>query len=110
MGSRGLGQLAFDKGMRILTASQAGDVSIESNEIRQGLLTNALVRDGLGRGKAAVNGRVTIGGWLKYAERRVPSLFKELLEGNVQGPGDKDGPGAIIRIATDAKKLLGTTV
>ena len=30
MGSRGLGQLAYDKGMRILAASQADDVALES--------------------------------------------------------------------------------
>ena len=43
MGSRGLGQLAYDKGMRILAASQADDVALEVEKLKQGLLTYALV-------------------------------------------------------------------
>ena len=42
MGDAGLGQLAFDKGIRILAASQADDVALESAVLRQGLLTFAL--------------------------------------------------------------------
>ena len=38
MGSRGLGQLAYDKGMRVLAASQAEEVALESGELRHGLL------------------------------------------------------------------------
>lgn len=84
MGSRGLGQLAYDKGMRLLAASQAGDVAIESQRIRQGLLTYALIRDGLEQRRAAVNGRITIGSWLAYAERRVPTLYQEVLGGKIR--------------------------
>ncbi len=46
MSSRGMGQLAYDKGMRVLTASQADDVARETKQLKQGLLTYALVRDG----------------------------------------------------------------
>src|SRR6266850_4028036 len=43
MGSRGLGQLAFDKGMKILTATQAANAAIETGgSIGHGLLTFAL--------------------------------------------------------------------
>ena len=52
MGDRGLGQLAYDKGMRILAATQANDVALESGQIGQGLLTYALVEDGLKKGLA----------------------------------------------------------
>jgi len=48
MGSRGLGQLAYSKRMRILAASQSAGVALESAKIRHGLLTYALVKDGLG--------------------------------------------------------------
>jgi len=44
MGSRGLGQLSYDKGMRILTATQAANVAIESGSLGHGLLTYALVK------------------------------------------------------------------
>jgi uncharacterized caspase-like protein len=52
MGSRGLGQLAYDKGMKILAASQADDVALEVEGLKQGLLTYALVHDGLEAGGA----------------------------------------------------------
>src|SRR6185503_6290727 len=52
MGSRGMGQLAYDKGIRVLAASQADDVALEINRLRHGLLTYALMHDGLERGQA----------------------------------------------------------
>jgi WD40 repeat protein len=85
MGSRGLGQLAYDKGMRVLTATQAKDVAVESLAIRHGLLTYALVRNGLELGRAANSQQITLGGWLRYAERRVPELYREVREGVVRG-------------------------
>ena len=50
MGSRGLGQLAYNKAMMVLAASQADDVALESGSLAQGLLTYALVREGLDTG------------------------------------------------------------
>jgi uncharacterized caspase-like protein len=67
MGSRGLGQLAYDKGMRILAASQADDVALESEKLKQGLLTYALVQNGLEDRQAAGSdgkGEITMEGWL----------------------------------------------
>ena len=77
MGSRGLGQLAYDKGMSLLAATQADNVAFGSGESRSGLLTTALIRDGLKKGEAAKDGRVTIKGWLEYGVRRVPTLYEE---------------------------------
>src|ERR1700761_3614638 len=79
MGSRGLGQLAYDKGMRILAASQADDVALESEKLKQGLLTYALVHDGLEAAQATspeTNGSITINSWLQYGANRVPGLYK----------------------------------
>ncbi|MFM0471098.1 caspase family protein [Paraburkholderia strydomiana] len=90
MGDRGLGQLAYDKGMRILAASQADDVALESEQLGHGLLTYALVHDGLGRNSAnpAVqaadrngDGAVDLAEWLQYGENRVPQLYEEILTG-----------------------------
>ena len=50
MGSRGLGQLAYDKAMRVLAASQAEEVALESDQLRHGLLTYAMLREGLAGG------------------------------------------------------------
>ncbi len=86
MGSRGLGQLAFDKGMRILAASQADDVALESDLIRQGLLSFSLVQDGLD-GKLAdhqpKDQTITLAEWLSYGVSRVPSLADEVKRGQL---------------------------
>ncbi len=87
MGSRGLGQLAYDKGMRILTASQANDVALESEKLKQGLLTYALVHDGLEAEQAVTPGsksEITLEGLLQYGVERVPKLYAEVLTGEVQ--------------------------
>src|ERR1043166_3788520 len=80
MGSRGLGQLAYDKGMRILAASQAKDVALESELIKQGLLTYALVQDGVysRQSEHAVND-LSLKGWLEYGSERVPDLYQEVV-------------------------------
>ena len=77
MGSRGLGQLSYDKGMRILTASQADNVALESALIRQGLLTYALTHDGLEAAQADFKPKdqaILLAEWLQYAEQRVPTV------------------------------------
>lgn len=91
MGSRGLGQLSYDKGMRILTATQADNVALESKSIRHGFLTYSLVVDGL-EGKRAdfmpQNNVITLLEWLTYGEDRVPLLFSEVQDGTIaQTPG-----------------------
>ena len=61
-GSRGLGQLAYDKGLQVLAASQSEQVALEIRDLKHGLLTYALVQDGLAkRGAATADGTVTIG-------------------------------------------------
>lgn len=86
-GSRGLGQLAYDKGMRILAASQADSVAIEAGALRQGLLTYALVNDGLLQQQAdrdPHDGSITLRKLLRYAVGRVPALDLELQLGGVR--------------------------
>jgi WD40 repeat protein len=88
MGDRGLGQLAYDKAMRILAASQADDVALESMNLKQGLLTYALVHEGLAfgpRGQRAadanLDGKLTLAEWLRYGEQRTPALFEDIRAG-----------------------------
>lgn len=81
MGSRGLGQLSYDKGMRILTSTQADDVALESALVQQGLLTYALTRDGLESARADFkpkDARITVAEWLAYGVERVPALHAEV--------------------------------
>ncbi len=77
MNSRGLAQLAYEKGMYVLTGSQAYQAALETSALGHGYLTYALVEDGLKTGAAdagPADGRVLVGEWLDYAERRVPEL------------------------------------
>jgi hypothetical protein len=87
MGSRGLGQLAYNKRMRILAASQAADVALEDPTIRHGLLTYALTRDGLQKGRADFqprDERILLGEWLRFAVQRVPQLADEIAAGKIR--------------------------
>jgi uncharacterized caspase-like protein len=86
MGSRGLGQLSYDKGMRILTATQADDLAMGAGALKQGLLTYALVKDGIESGKAdfkPADKKITVSEWFEYGESRVPKLYEEIIKGEV---------------------------
>jgi WD40 repeat protein len=81
IGSRGLGQLAFDKRMRVLTATQANDFALEFQSLRQGLLTWALTQDGLESAAADFrppDGEINLGEWLAWGVKRVPELHQQL--------------------------------
>ncbi len=69
MGNPGLGQLSYDKRMPILVATQATNSAKAQG---YSLLTYALAKEGIGEGKAA-----TLMEALRYAERRVPTLYEE---------------------------------
>lgn len=83
MGSRGLGQLAYDKDMKILSATQADNVALELESLEQGLLSYALLEDGVLEGKADADrdGILRAAELLLYAEERVPELYREVREG-----------------------------
>lgn len=84
MGDPGLGQLAFDKGLRILAATQADNVALEDAALAQGFLTAAL-GEGLtpSGGPADLDGNkaITLDEWLRYAVQRLPSLEAEMRSG-----------------------------
>jgi WD40 repeat protein len=90
MGDSGLGQLAYDKGIRILAATQADDVALEDARLGQGLLTYALAVDGLGAGAADLDGdgRIRVDEWLAYAVRRMPTLANDARVGRIAAAVD----------------------
>jgi WD40 repeat protein len=91
LGTRGLGQLAYDKGIRILAASQADDVAAEDPGLKHGLLTFALMQDGLTSGRAdfkPVDKIISLEELLAYGEVGVPALDEELRSGQ---RADSDG-------------------
>jgi hypothetical protein len=106
MGSRGLGQLSYDKGMRILTSTQADDVALEFNLVEMGLLTYALTRDAVEARRAdflPADRRITVSEWLAYAVERVPTLHAEL-ESKLSAAGGRaplagDAQARLIRYA-----------
>jgi hypothetical protein len=85
MGSPGLGQLAYDKRMRILAASQPNQAARESDVLHQGLLSYALTELGLKEGQAdwePKDGKIMVGEWLAFGADAVP---KSLQSGAVKG-------------------------
>jgi WD40 repeat protein len=102
IGSRGLGQLAYEKGMRILAASQTAQTAAERDGL--GVLTRALLRDGLQEGHADFqkkDGRITLREWLEYGARRV----SELRDDQVARPDSPDPP-AYRAFYVGGKKVL----
>lgn len=76
MDTNGLGQLAYEKGMYVLTASQGEEAAYESAALRHSYLTYALVEEGLKADEADADGdgQLLLGEWLEYARRRVPRM------------------------------------
>lgn len=81
MGSRSLGQLAYDKGISILAATQAADVALEYDVLQHGLMTYVLVEKGLVAKKAdfkPIDGKIDLKEWLKYGVETVPKIHRSL--------------------------------
>lgn len=84
MNSKGLAQLAYDKGMTILAAAQSYQAALEvsrtltGKDIKHGLLTFALL-DGLTNKRAAADasGNVLERTWFDYAVGEVPKMQKD---------------------------------
>ena len=90
MGSRGLGQLAYDKAMRVLAASQAEAVALESDRLRHGLLTYAMLREGLAGGaadRAPEDRLIDLTEMLSYGVERVPLLYEDIRDGSFAAQG-----------------------
>jgi hypothetical protein len=115
MGSRGLGQLSFDKGMRILAASQADEYALEYGRIQQGLLSYALVKDGLDQQKAdylPVDKTITLKEWLNYGVSRVPSLADDVKSGKLvasRGTVSVSADGKVMKTVTQQPSLFDFT-
>ncbi len=83
MNSKGLAQLAYEKGMFILTAAQGYQAAQEVANLGHGLLTYALVVQGLQKGAAdrrPRDGQIVMGEWLDYATERVPQMQLEKMK------------------------------
>jgi hypothetical protein len=83
MNSKGLAQLAYEKGMYVLTAAQSYQAALEAVQLGHGLLTYALIDEGLQKGeadsRAAHDGQIVVREWFDYAAERVPHMRLEQL-------------------------------
>lgn len=90
MGDRGFGQLAYDKRMQILAATQGDDVASEFPALRHGVLTYTLVDEALqaigSRRAADLNGdgNLAIGEWLRFAEKLTPQVYDDAIDGKIR--------------------------
>jgi uncharacterized caspase-like protein len=87
MNSKGLAQLAYEKGMYILTAAQSFQAALEAAQLGHGYLTYALVEEGLKTpvaDKQPKDGVVIAREWLDFATERVPQMQEEKMS---QGRG-----------------------
>src|SRR5215213_10280054 len=87
MNSKGLAQLAYEKGMYILTAAQSFQAALEAAQLGHGYLTYALVEEGLKTPIADTqpkDGVVIAREWLNFATERVPQMQEEKM---AQGRG-----------------------
>ena len=93
MGDPGLGQLAYDKGIKILVATQADDVAMENDRLKQGLLTFVLAREGEGFTQSDgwldnnKDGKISLDEWINYPVDRLVELNEDK---RVTGMGDAD--------------------
>ena len=83
MNAKGLAQVAYDKGMYVLAASQGNQAALEAQKYGHGLLTYALVVQGLHAGEAVPKdgaGVLLLRPWLTFAQGSVPKLQRGLIE------------------------------
>jgi uncharacterized caspase-like protein len=92
MNSKGLAQLAYDKGMYILTAAQSYQSAKEvsrsqaGQKIEHGLLTFALL-EGLNKARKDNEGKISERDWMNYAVEQVPLM--QLEEAKKHGAADE---------------------
>ena len=79
MNTRGLAQLAYEKGMYVLAASQSREVAYESESFKHSYLAFALLEEGIKSGLADRNhdGQILLQEWFGYASERVPELRRQ---------------------------------
>ncbi len=86
MNSKGLAQLAYEKGMYILTAAQSYQAALEAAQLGHGFLTYTLVEEGLKKGQAdreAKDGQIITREWFDYATERVPQMQESEMQSRI---------------------------
>ena len=83
MNAKGLAQLAYEKGMYVLTAAQSFQAALEAAQLGHGFLTYALAIEGLTQNAADFaprDGQINAREWFAYATARVPAMQTDKLK------------------------------
>lgn len=105
MNSKGLAQLAYEKGMYILTAAQSYQAALESSHLGHGYLTYALVEEGLkttAADTAPKDNLVYVREWLDFATARVPQMQEAKLTSRELGLQGASAPPESAKKKPDA--------
>ena len=103
MGDKGLGQLAYDKAMLVLTATNENNAAMELDNLGHGLLSYALLEDGLGGGLEGQE--ITLKDWLAYGKTRTAELYAKISKG--ESVGGTRGKVKVDQAADNANPPLG---
>jgi len=92
MNTKGLAQLAYEKGMYVLTASQSDEAAFESKKLEHSYLAYALLEEGIKAGAADAdgNGQIFLNEWFNYATDRVPTMRTKKEQTRKQLEEDED--------------------
>lgn len=107
MNSRGLAQLAYEKGMYLLAAAQSYQAALEFKMLGHGLLTYTLIEQGLKSQRADTepnDGLVTAEEWLDYAVRAVPTEIDAANETYVSRTGKGVDYGEVSTVTGQAPR------
>jgi len=86
LNTRGFAQLAYEKRLQVLAASQSYESAFEDRHLQHGLLTYALMENGLRQRNAddaPSDGTIESEEWLRYVVRRVPELHGQTARAEV---------------------------
>jgi len=107
MGDKGLGQLAYDKAMLVLTATNENNAAMEIDNLGHGLLSYALLVDGLeqGQAKGKAGKDFTFKDWLAHGQKRTAELYAKIAKG--ESLGETRGKAKVDKTADNANPPLG---
>lgn len=81
MDNRGVGQLSYNKGIKILAATQENNKSLEYRSLQHGILSYVLINEGIEQNLAdyfPADNIVTTAEWLGFGVKRVPIKATEM--------------------------------
>lgn len=110
--SGGLTRLAYEKGICLLTSTQANELVAEPDALQHGLLIYSLFEEGLKERKADFrprDGRIELNEWLSYGAQAVADISRRIAlkaTENVVSEDSVQRAGFVSRLIPESSKLL----